>query len=411
MNRSSIPRARYDAVVVGARVAGAATALLLARAGLRVLVVDSSRRGTDTLSTHALMRAGVMQLHRWGVLPRLLAAGTPPIRRTTFHYGAEPVVVDIKDRDGVDALFAPRRTLLDVVLADAAVESGAQALYGTTVTEILRGPTARVQGVRLTDEAGRRHRVEADTVIGADGARSTVGRAVDARVLAEGKYPGSYIYAYWQGLELDGTHWYYAPGVTAGAIPTNEGLACVFVGMPPSRFRGRPAASLDERFQQVASECHPGLARALGGARRVGKCYSFAGRAGFLRQAWGDGWALVGDAGCFKDPITAHGITDALRDAELLARALTRGTTGALADYQRERDALATEFLELSDQIASFNWDLDSVGVLHHQLSRLMARECDCVRDFDTVQRTRMRETAYRSDGLRPLGSPVPIPA
>jgi 2-polyprenyl-6-methoxyphenol hydroxylase-like FAD-dependent oxidoreductase len=409
MNRSPIPSARYDTVVVGARVAGAATALLLARAGLRVLVVERSRRGSDTLSTHALMRAGVMQLHRWGVLPRLLAAGTPPIRRTTFHYGSEPVVVDIKDRDGVDALFAPRRTLLDVVLADAAVQSGAQVLYDTTVREILRGPTARVQGVLLTDEAGRHHRVEADIVIGADGARSTVGRAVDARVLAEGKSPGSYMYAYWQGLELDGTHWYYAPGVTAGAIPTNEGLSCVFVGMPPGRYRAQRAVPLDALFQQLAAECHPGLAGALGGARRVGKCYSFAGRAGFLRQPWGEGWALVGDAGCFKDPITAHGITDALRDAELLARAVTRGTPGALADYQEERDSFATEFLELSDRIASFDWDLNSVGVLHHRLSRLMARECECVRDFGSLQRTPLEKAASRTGGYRQLSSPVAV--
>jgi flavin-dependent dehydrogenase len=409
MNLTPTPKARYDAVVVGARVAGAATAMLLAQAGLRVLVLDRSRRGSDTLSTHALMRAGVMQLHRWGVLPRLLAAGTPPIRRTTFHYGSEPVVVDIKDRDGVDALFAPRRTVLDVVLADAAVASGAQVLYGTTVRELLHGPTGRVQGVLLTDDAGRQHRVEADTVIGADGARSTVGGAVDAPVLAEGKSPGSYLYAYWQGLELDGTHWYYAPGVTAGAIPTNEGLSCVFVGMPPGRYRAQPAVPLDALFQQLASECHPGLARALGGARRVGKCYSFAGRAGFLRQPWGDGWALVGDAACFKDPITAHGMTDALRDAELLARAVIRGTTGALADYQAERDAFAVEFLELSDQIASLNWDLDSVGVLHHQLSRLMARECDFVRDFGTLQGTSTESTADRTGGYRPLGSPVAV--
>jgi flavin-dependent dehydrogenase len=410
MSLSPVPRARFDAVVVGARVAGAATALLLVRAGLRVLVVERSRRGSDTLSTHALMRAGVMQLHRWGVLPRLLAAGTPPIRRTTFHYSSEPVVVDIKDRDGVDALFAPRRTLLDVVLADAAVESGAQVLYGTTVREILRGSTGRVQGVLLTDEAGRQHRVEADIVIGGDGARSTVAGAVDAQVLVEGKSPGSYIYAYWEGLELDGTHWYYAPGVAAGAIPTNEGLSCVFVGMPPGRYRAQPAVPLDARFQQIASECHPGLARALGGARRVGKYFPFAGRAGFLRQPWGDGWALVGDAGCFKDPITAHGITDALRDAELLARAVIRGTTGALADYQAARDSFAVEFLELSDRIASFDWDLDSVGVLHHQLSRLMARECECVRDFGALPRTAAGKMADRTSGYRPLGSPVPIP-
>jgi 2-polyprenyl-6-methoxyphenol hydroxylase-like FAD-dependent oxidoreductase len=410
MNPSPTPEARYDAVVVGARVAGAATAMLLARAGLRVLVVDRSRRGSDTLSTLALMRAGVMQLHRWGVLPRLVAAGTPPVRRTTFHYGSEPVQVDIKDRDGVDALFAPRRTLLDVVLADAALESGAQVLYGATVREILRVPTGRVQGVLVTDEVGRQHRVEADLVIGADGARSTVGRAVNARVLCAGKHPGSYVYSYWQGLDLDGTHWHYAPGVAAGAIPTNDGLSCVFVGMPPSRFRVRPAVSLDGLFQHVVSECHHGLARALRGARRVGKCYSFAGREGFLRQPWGEGWALVGDAACFKDPITAHGMTDALRDAELLARAVIRGTTGALADYQEERDSFAVEFCELSDRIASFDWDLDHLQVLHHRLSRLMARECECVRDFDTVQRTPMRETAHSTGGIRRLGSPVPIP-
>jgi flavin-dependent dehydrogenase len=411
MNPSPAPRAHYDVVVVGARVAGAATALLLARAGLRVLVIERSRRGSDTLSTHALMRAGVMQLHRWGVLPRLLAAGTPPIRRTTFHYGSEPVVVDIKDRDGVDALFAPRRTLLDVVLADAAAASGAQVLYGATVTEILRGPAGRVQGVLVTDDGGRRHRVEADIVIGADGARSMVGGAVDARVLAEGTHPGAYIYAYWQGLELDGTHWYYAPGVAAGAIPTNQGLACVFVGMPPSRYRAQPAVALDALFQQRASECHPGLARALGGARRVGKCYPFAGRAGFLRQPWGEGWALVGDAGCFKDPITAHGITDALRDAEFLARAVLRGTAGALADYQAARDSFAMEFLELSDRIASFDWDLDFLGGLHHRLSRLMARECDSLRDLDRVQHAPMGETAERTSGCRPLSSPVAVAA
>jgi len=218
------------------------------------------------------------------------------------------------------------------------------------------------------------------------------------------------VYSYWQGLELNGTHWHYAPGVAAGAIPTNEGLSCVFVGMPPSRCRLQPAVSLDVLFQQVVSECHHGLARALRGARRVGKCYSFAGRAGFLRQPWGDGWALVGDAACFKDPITAHGMTDALRDAELLARAVIRGTSGALAEYQAERDPFAVEFLELSDRIASFDWDLDLLRVLHHRLSRLMARECECVCDFDTVQRTPMRETAHSTGGFRPLGSPVPIP-
>ena len=93
--------AGWDAVVVGARVAGASTALPLARAGLRVLVVDRARRGSDTLSTHALMRGGVLQLRRWGLLDRVAATGAPPVRRVTFHYGAEPMPVSLKPYAGV----------------------------------------------------------------------------------------------------------------------------------------------------------------------------------------------------------------------------------------------------------------------------------------------------------------------
>ena len=109
---------RYDAIVVGARCAGAATAMLLARRGLRVLLFDRDRRGADTLSTLALMRAGVLQLHRWGLLEQVRASGAAAIRSTSFVYGDEVITVPIKSRDGVDALYAPRRTSLDVLLAD-----------------------------------------------------------------------------------------------------------------------------------------------------------------------------------------------------------------------------------------------------------------------------------------------------
>ena len=130
----------YDVVIVGARAAGAATAVLLARQGMRVLVVDRDRYGTDTLSTHALMRGGVLLLSRWGLLDQIVDAGTPAIRRTTFYYGAETVSVAIKPSPGVDALYAPRRTLLDRVLVDAAVAAGAEVRFGVTVTG-LRGLT------------------------------------------------------------------------------------------------------------------------------------------------------------------------------------------------------------------------------------------------------------------------------
>ena len=136
MSSTQSPRSinHWDVIVVGARAAGAATAMLLARGGLRVLCVDRSRYGGDTLSTHALMRGGVLQLQRWGLLDAVVAAGTPPVRRTVFHYGAETVGVSIRPSAGVDALYAPRRTVIDALLVDAAQRAGATVEFGTTVT-------------------------------------------------------------------------------------------------------------------------------------------------------------------------------------------------------------------------------------------------------------------------------------
>ena len=120
----------YDAVIVGARCAGAATALLLARSGAKVLVVDRQAYGSDTMSTHALMRVAVLQLTRWGLIPVIAAAGTPAIRSTTFHYGSEAIRVAIKSEHGVECLYAPRRTVLDRLLVDAARQAGAEVRHG-----------------------------------------------------------------------------------------------------------------------------------------------------------------------------------------------------------------------------------------------------------------------------------------
>lgn len=378
-------RSRYDAIVTGARVAGASTAMLLARAGLRVLAVERSARASDILSTHAVMRPGVMHLHRWGVLDRIKAAATPPIRKTTFHYGAEKVELAIQNRDGVDALVAPRRTVLDAILADAACEAGATVIHRATVSQILHDSSGRVSGVEVVDTAGAVHRVKAGIVIGADGVRSSVARAVGAEVLHEGRTPAAVIYGYWRGLDLNGTHWHFGRNVAAGAIPTNDGAACVFAALRPERFNAQLRSGLDRLYTEVMSEIDPELADSLTGAERIGKLYPFAGRPGFIRRSWGRGWALVGDAGCFKDPITAHGITDALRDAELLSHAVVDGTIAALGGYQYERDQYAKELVDLSDEIASFDWDFDRVKALHLRLSKLMARECDMLRERQTA--------------------------
>jgi menaquinone-9 beta-reductase len=386
--KSSAPiGTQYDVVIVGARVAGASTALLLARAGLSVLAVDRSARGSDTTSTHALMRPGLMQLHRWGVLPSLVAAGTPPIRQTTFHYGAEAVEVAIKPRDGVEALYSPRRTVFDRVLADAAADAGAQVVHGVVVDEVARSSSGRVSGVRLTDAAGQTRHVGAGIVIGADGAHSGIARAVGAEVLRAGRHAGTILYGHWRDLPLDGTHWYFGKDVAAGAIPTNDGQACVFAAMRGERYTTGSARSLDALFSEVIAANDAALASKVNAAAREGKLHPFPGRPGFIRQAWGPGWALVGDAECFKDPITAHGMSDALRDAELLALAVVAGTDEAFSSYQKTRDAFAGEFLDLSDEIASFGWDFERIKVLHHRLSRLMGREEDLIRSLDGVPR------------------------
>jgi 2-polyprenyl-6-methoxyphenol hydroxylase-like FAD-dependent oxidoreductase len=372
----------YDVVVVGARCAGAATALLLARQGLSVIAIDRSPYGSDTLSTHALMRAGVLQLSRWGVLGAIKAAGTPAVTRTTFHYGDEALEVAIKARDGVDALYAPRRTVLDPALADAARAAGATLAFGPRLLSLDRSPGGRVTGVFVEDRDGRVSRIGADIVVGADGQRSAVARLVDARANHVAPHASGVVYGYWKGLAVHGYHWYYRLGVSAGAIETNDGT-CVFAAMPAQRFHEEIRQNLEAGYLRVIGEVSPELAVQLSHAQSAGRFHGYPGQPGYLRQSWGPGWALVGDAGYFKDPLTAHGITDALRDGELLARAIGRGTDAALAEYQSVRDELSLGMLTATDEIASFAWTLDSLRERHRFLVEEMTREARALAALD----------------------------
>src|SRR4249919_3560411 len=230
------PPSQYDVVIVGARCAGAATAMLLAGAGHRVLVIDRGRYGTDTLSTHALMRGAVVQLHRWNVLPAVIASGTTPVRQATFFYGNESVSVPIAPRDGIDALYAPRRQVLDRLLVDAASAAGADVVYGVRINGLQRSDTGRVTGVVLQDESDNVHRIAARVVVGADGLQSTVARLVDAQIYRVGRHVTGTMYGHWSGLDVDGYGWYFVPGLSAGAIPTNEGQVCVSLSVPGPAF-------------------------------------------------------------------------------------------------------------------------------------------------------------------------------
>jgi 2-polyprenyl-6-methoxyphenol hydroxylase-like FAD-dependent oxidoreductase len=356
-----------------------------------VLVVDRGRYGTDTLSTHALMRGGVLQLHRWGLLEGLEATGTTPVRTTSFHYGDEVIDIAIKPRDGIDALYAPRRTALDALLVDAAKDAGAEVTYGARLVDLIRSGDGRVFGVVLKNNDGGTFRIGAGIVIGADGMRSTLAGLVGAESYRLGRHATGVVYGYWSGLDVGGYHWYYRPGVSAGYIPTNDGQTCIFASIPARRFREEIRFDTVAGYHRVLAECSTDLAAAVSDARLVGNFRGFPGQAGFFRRSWGPGWALVGDAAYFKDPLTAHGITDALRDAELLARAVAEDSEDALARYQARRDDLALGLFNVTDAIASFEWDLPAVKKLHRSLSNEMKREVAAIALLDGKPPSRMR--------------------
>lgn len=365
----------YDTIVVGARAAGATTALQLARRGHRVLVLERARRGSDTLSTHALMRTGVLLLDRWGLLDRVVGAGTPPVHRVTFRYGAEAVPIDLDE-----PLYAPRRTVLDPILADAAVEAGADVRYRVRVEALLRDGNGNVVGVRASGPDGPLE-ATATVTVGADGLRSLVAREVAAPVTRAGLASGAFIYGYWSGIETDGIEYLFSDGVSAGFIPTNDGRTCVYVSASSERFLTELRFDLAGAVNRVLAEA-PERARELtAGGTLVSRLRGFPGVPGRFHRPYGPGWALVGDAGYFKDPQTAHGITDGLRDGELLSRALDAGLTSredlaaALAGYERTRDDLSLPLFAAAEGIAGHRWRLDELPPLHVAMSKAMQRE------------------------------------
>jgi flavin-dependent dehydrogenase len=373
----------YDVVVVGGRVAGASTALLLARAGARVAVVERGDVRRDTISTHALMRAGVFQLSRWGVLDHVVAAGTPAVRHTLFGYpDGERTRVTIRGTHGVDALYAPRRTLLDRVLLEQAEEAGAHVHRRTGFVGLDRASDGRVTGARTRGPGGEAT-WSADLVVGADGLRSGVAREVGARTLRRGRAASAVLYRYVRGLDVTGYEWLYGDRAAAGLIPTNDDATCVFVSTTPGRLRELRRLGRDDAFRTLLEVASPGLDELVAGATDRSRLHGWRGAVGHVRRSWGPGWALVGDAGYYKDPITTHGITDALRDAELLADAVLDATAGeaegrrAMAAYEQTRDRLSRALWDTTEEVAGYGWDAPRARTLMRAVSAAMSDEVD----------------------------------
>ncbi|HET7845901.1 MAG TPA: NAD(P)/FAD-dependent oxidoreductase, partial [Acidimicrobiia bacterium] len=376
-----------DVIVVGARVAGASTAMLLARRGHRVLLVDRATMPSDVVSTHAILRSGVLQLSRWGVLDRVVAAGTPPVRDITLGFGLERIPFQIRAEYGVDTLYAPRRHLLDAILVEEAEAAGAEFADRTRMVDLLRGDEGQVNGIVATRH-GQQVPITADVVIGADGVWSRTADLVGAATLESHPPTNAVTYAYYRDVEAPGFWFQFTPGVNAGIIPTNEGLSCVFAGRRADRMTEYRADSEGE-FNRLLDEAGHDLADRVREGSRVSQFRGTSGLPGFVRQAWGPGWALVGDAGYTKDPISAHGISDALRDAELCARAGDRAihcpeeAVEAMSGYQRVRDELSLPMFRESQALSRYQWDAEEASRRMRAISEAVRAECAALVGLD----------------------------
>ncbi|GIH14768.1 NAD(P)/FAD-dependent oxidoreductase [Rugosimonospora africana] len=348
----------YDVIVVGARVAGAATALLLARRGVRVLTVDRARFPSDTLSTHQVQVPGVARLRRWGLLGELDAAGTPATREVRMDFEGIVLSGRFPPYDGADALYSPRRTVLDTVLVRAAREAGAEIREGFAAEELVWSRD-RVVGIAGRQRGGARCTETAGLVVGADGKRSLVASAVGARRYRERPIATMACYTYWHGVPMAAGELYLRPGRAVAAFPTNDGLTMVYVAAPIAEF-ARFRTAVEEHYLASLDRCGD-LGMWVRAGRRAERLRTTPDLPQLFRVPYGPGWALVGDAGVVMDPVSAQGIGNALRDAELLADAITsamargRPPDAHLAGYHRRRDAAVRPMYDFTAGLAALD--------------------------------------------------------
>jgi 2-polyprenyl-6-methoxyphenol hydroxylase-like FAD-dependent oxidoreductase len=349
---------RYDVIVVGTRIAGATTAMLLARQGLRVLAVDRVSYPSDTISSHQLQVPGVALLQRWGLLGRLAAAGTPPTHRMRFDAGGGQVLDGrFPSYEGVDALYSPRRTLLDAILVDAARHAGAEVREGFRVTEVtLSG--GRVTGIRGRARSGAAVTEHASLVIGADGKRSLVAGAVGARRYRERPVRSFASYSYWSGVPASAGQIYQRPGRAVAVFPTNDELTMVYTAAPITEFASA-RTDLENHYLRTLDLCGD-LGDRVRSGTRAERLRTTPDQPNTFRRSHGPGWALVGDAGVVMDSVSAQGMTNALRDADWLSSAVVAGLGGsrplaaALQEHQRRRDRAVRAMYDFTLDLAEF---------------------------------------------------------
>jgi 2-polyprenyl-6-methoxyphenol hydroxylase-like FAD-dependent oxidoreductase len=347
----------YDVIIVGARVAGSSIAMLLARRGLKVLCLDRASFPSDTISTHQDQLPGSALLKRWGLLDRIIEAGTPAARRLRFDTG--PIVLEgaYPAFEGVDAVFSPRRTILDKVLIDAARRAGAEVRERVVVEKVLASE-GKVTGVQIRSHSGVTTTENAALIVGADGKHSLVAKSVGATTYnAQPPLTAAY-YTYWQGVSLSGGEIYSRARRAIGVWPTNDSLVLTYVAVPADEFHAF-RADIEGNFL-CSLDLGGDIGERVRSGRRVERYYGSADLPNFFRKPYGPGWALTGDAGLAMDPVTGQGIALAFRDAELISAALEAGLGGrqpldsALAAYEKERNRQTKPIFDFTTDLASF---------------------------------------------------------
>ncbi|MDQ4143873.1 MAG: NAD(P)/FAD-dependent oxidoreductase [Actinomycetota bacterium] len=367
----------YDAIIVGARCGGSPTAMLLAREGYRVLLVDRATFPSDTLSTHFIQQSGVALLARWGLLDAVLSNGLEPVTRATIgtYEGGQPI--DIPEVPGVPGVVAPRRTRLDKLLLDAAVEAGAEFRDRFTFEDVILDD-GRVVGISGRDSSRSGIEERARIVIGADGRHSTFADKVGAEMRDYVAPLTCGYYSYWSGFEHQGVETYFGDRGVTILFPTDDEMT-VLIGLRPVHRFDEMRRDVQGAYVETLREA-PGVAERLDAATCEERILGGKDVPNFFRACSGSGWALVGDAAYHKDPTPADGITDAFLGVDLLVDALDsafsedRSQEEALADYEAKRDEIARPHYDMCLKISSFEVPAEQRAALflEHAAARYM---------------------------------------
>jgi flavin-dependent dehydrogenase len=350
------PMECFDVVVVGARCGGAVTAMLLARAGLRVLVVDRQPPGADTISGLMIKPDGVARLRSWGILADVLTTNCPPIAAAEVVIAGTTIVAPLTAESFA---LAPRRTKLDTILQEHARRAGAEIRFATSFRDW-------DDGIVVIDQ----ERVRTRLLIGADGRGSRVARAIGSSFSVHRPGRSGAWYGFWDNCPIEGLHAELGNGIFAGAFPTNDHQVIAFVQIPVAQWRAEQRG----RDYLTALRRAASIGAAVSGSRLASGVVGMRDLPSYIRRSGGSGWALVGDAAHHKDPLGARGIGDAFLGAELLSHHVLSGWDGdldvALADYDREIRSAFAQPLELNDRLAQLNRPADEVRSTWSRLAR-----------------------------------------